>query len=44
MRPVAGSSWWLRPRAVAGALAACLLLAITIGALDSDDARVAPSA
>ena len=45
MRPVAGSSWWLRPLAVAGALAACLLLAITIGArLDSDDARVAPSA
>jgi hypothetical protein len=38
-------SWWPRPLAVAAALAACLLLAITIGGrLDSNDARVARSA
>ena len=44
-RPVPAPSWWPRPLAVAAALAACLLLAITIGGrLDSNDARVAPSA
>jgi hypothetical protein len=44
-QPVTTRSAWLRPLVVAGALAACLLLAITIGGrLASDDARVAPSA
>src|SRR5437899_246274 len=44
-QPVRVSSWWPRPLVVAGALAACLLLAIAIGErLDSHDAGVAPSA
>jgi hypothetical protein len=44
-QPATTRSAWLRPLVVAGALAACLLLAITIGGrLDSGDARVAPSA
>jgi hypothetical protein len=43
-QPATTRSAWLRPLVVAGALAACLLLAITIGwRLDSDGARVAPS-
>src|SRR5947207_10950652 len=44
-RPAKTPSAWLHPLVLAGALAACLLLALTIGGrLDSDDARVAPSA
>jgi hypothetical protein len=44
-QPAPTRSGWLRPLVVAGALAACLLLAITIGwRLDSDSSRVAPSA
>jgi len=44
-QPAKTRSAWLRPLVVAGAVAACLLLAITIGGhLASDDARVARSA
>ena len=42
-QPVAASSWWPRPLAVAGALTACLLLAIGIGMrLGLNESRVAP--
>jgi len=44
-QPAQTRSAWLRPLVVAGGLAACLLLAITIGGhRASDDAPVAPSA
>jgi len=44
-QPTTAAAWWPRPLAVAAALAACLLIAITIGGrLFSDEARVVPSA
>jgi len=41
--PAGTVSWWSRPLMVAGALAACLLLAIGIGTrLNVNESRVAP--
>jgi hypothetical protein len=43
--PAATTSWWLRPLVLAGALAACLLLAIGIGTrLNVNEGRIAPPA